>query len=391
MSSLCETSEILLYSKLFEEFKASDSENLHTYLNNIKYNEAKYIFFVLIKHHEHIVKEFTFSIKNNDKLENNILKLEKRIQKELEFTNEREQNDLTIKLAPVKKSQKEIFKKFKHEFCILRTQLNHKENKKGLANFIYKHKVFLFSTLTILFATTFIFQLSKLGILINFVSVDTITMITHQVVFVIAIGTMLMLLGNILIVPIIMLMDKFTFIVDCSYLQYSSKKMVKSLVVIFISIFTFFMSLENIFLYLNKDPGTFKYITESYIIQTREPSIREIQYKDDNKTILLMGKNEGIIHFIYINDIKEGNISKTKRMQDEIQDKICKEKKDAELSYIDALFTLLTIKEDDNETNYIADRRYQTLTINDIHFTDRLPDFFTTFCINKVEQNLKKK
>ena len=84
---------------------------------------------------------------------------------------------------------------------------------------------------------------------------------------------------------------------------------------------------EIFFLIVKHDSGPISnFVIKNYISQTREPSLVTIKYKEDNnmneKTILLMGKDNNFIYYLNLKDFHENNYIKS-----EIINNICSKNK----------------------------------------------------------------
>jgi hypothetical protein len=118
-------------------------------------------------------------------------------------------------------------------------------------------------------------------------------------------------------------------------------------------------------------------ILKSYIKNTRLPSLNTVYIKNntnkyEEKDILIIGRENQLIHYIYPKFIKE-------RISDKTYTNICKVLKN-DKEYIDNLVSILKLTESDNKTKIISNTRFHTINIKDIKFKDNYLKFYDVIC-----------
>lgn len=378
LDSLCEKAEINLYSEFSKEFKSNEKEELSRHIRNkINVKINNFYCFILIKYENEIVSSITNAVKKEKDLDT----LEKSIENKIKNVDSKNLDKVMMKIFIIeyKEENKEVFKKFKKEFCKLNSKLTLEIDEDTYWEYIDKYIKYIYSGFLAILMLIFINKLSDLGILINFISIDTLTITTNTLLFALCIFMGIFFLSSLLGSLISLLWSLFFNKLDCNVYFLKSNKIIKYFLRTILGGFLFFISFDIYGIFSGKPAVLSDMAIKSYISQTREPSLVEVKFKnkDSNKKILLMGKDTKFIYYLGIDGIKT-NDTKLK-----IENEVCSDKnrdKDKELSYIRALINLLHVKKDGANVNYIASQRYKIVKISDISFSEKLPDFDETFC-----------
>lgn len=384
--SLYEKAEVNLYSQFSKEFKSIENKELSEHIRNtinIKINN--FYCFVLIKYENEIISNIVFGVKKEKDLDT----LEKSISNKIKNVDSNNLNKIMIKIFIIeyKEENKEAFKKIKKEFCKLNFKSNLEEDENTFLGYIDKNIKYIFSGILAILMIIFVNKLNELGILINFISIDTLTITTNSLLFFLCIFMTIFFSSSLIGSFIGLVWSYFFDRVNCNSYFFKSNKVIKIFLRTILGGFLFFMSFD-IYGVFFREPGVLSDMAiNSYISQTREPSLVEVKFnnldKNDNKykEILLMGKDTKFIYYLGIDDIKTDD-TKLK-----IENEVCSNKnrdKNSELSYMKALINLLYVKKDGTNVNYIAAQRYKIAKISDISFSDKLPNFDKTFCKQPV-------
>ncbi len=116
--------------------------------------------------------------------------------------------------------------------------------------------------------------------MINFLSIDTLTAIVNLIIYYLVVFTGIIFTITAIYIIFISSIEKRVSITSCNYINNPSKSVVKSMLssslLFYIFLIVVFMSLEH----FNPKYSILNSAVESYITQTREPSIRQIKYKE---------------------------------------------------------------------------------------------------------------
>jgi len=411
---------IYLYNSFAKEFKVNQNikikelkdkqkENLKKKIKEyirtqFEQKKLKTFCFILIKHNDNVINlEKKVLKKEKDSFLNHIKKffnfkssinlLENRIDKNFDNISNDSLDNISIKVYLIenKKENKYLFNKLKKELCSLEEKLNPYDYEKSFSNYIFENKLYIFSFGAIALTMTLIYRLSQLGILLNYISIDTITLITNIIVFFMLITIGSMFLITFLYLLLILFLDNLFSKMNCSYSRFNILNTFKESFTPFLTLYVILITTIILYdLFSNhKNSIITNILIKDYITQTREPSLREIHYKGVDKKILLIGKDTKFISFLYVDDIKDD-------IGNKIQKQICTNDELKE-SYLDSLITLLYIKQNKKDTknnnekesklNYIANRRYRVLKISDITLNEKTPIFKNVFCdVNNKEK-----
>lgn len=373
-----EEAEVNLYSDYFEEFKANEKDELTTYINTkINLLEDKYYSFVLIKYKDTIIKNVFYYLESDQ----NLVDLKKSIQTNLKTINKTKLDEIKVKIFIVGAQKKNIVKKFKKEFCNLQIILEDEEEKESFSYYLYENKKNIVSVGIAILMIFYINKLSDIGILINFLSIDTLTIITYTTMLYITLIFLLTLLFSFVIAGFLTFSwDHFFNKQNCNLIRLKSKKMIQNMIVASLGVFIILLISDICFTIFNNRKASFSsLVIQYYITQTREPTIREVYINNNWKTILLMGKDSSFIYYLYPKDIKTNKPIIEKQIND-----ICSNK-NINASYIHSLIELLYVQDENTSTNFIANKRYRISRIRDIKFSDKTPKFNEIFC-NKTEE-----
>lgn len=378
-----EDAETNLFTEVSETFIGTEESKLEESINSKVQATLKKIYcFVLIKYKNTIIYSFTDELKTLKDTE----KFYKNINSKIKYTNEENLKNIEIKIFTLEEKTenfKVLFKKLKHEFCLLQDQL-YPNNKRKLTSYIFKNKLYIFSFLTIILTLTFIFKLNKLGIIINLISIDTITLLININMYFLLITLAIIFVCSFVYVRVIIFIENYLYKLNCNYIYDTPldtfKLFTNSFTIFYILIITLIVSLEFC---CDAKLSPMNVMVKKYIDQTREPSLRRVCMNNQHqKTILLMGKDNKFIYYIYADQINRFLIEEDQRKI------VCSDLNRGEfgdLSYIDALIDLLYLKDHDTGFNFIANRRYKMARISDVRFLDELPSFDKMFCNNSEE------
>ncbi|MFW3399243.1 hypothetical protein [Aliarcobacter butzleri] len=377
-NELKESNELKLLSKFSKEYILTKKEKIFNYVDKtININKNVFYCFILIKYQDNILYSITKKIKSDKDFQS----FKENILNKIKNINLLDLKKSSIKIFIVEdiKDNKNILYRFKKEFCRLTYELNLIKNRNILANYINSNFKYIFSLIITVFMLIFIIKFSNLGILINFLSFETLTIVSNSIIFYLILLISMLFLFSLIAPSLILMFQYFFNNLDCNTITE-----LRELRNYFTLIFLFFIIViqiqEIFYVIIKNDRGLISdFVVRNYISQTREPSLVTIKYKEDNnineKTILLMGKDNNFIYYLNLKDFHENDDIKSK-----IIDNICSNNKKETLSYINSLITLLNIKQKDWSTNFIANQRYHNLKISDISFSKELPDFYESFC-----------
>lgn len=359
---LKEEIEINLYSKFAKEFNAIGEYKFIKYIKDAVNNESRDFYcFVSIKYEKTVISIKIYIIEN-------------------------------------KKENNTIFKKLKNEFCRLNSELILDKNKNSLWEHIDKNIKYIFSALIAVLMIIYINKLSYIGILINFLSINTLTIIFNTtLVYMILFIIFLFIAPSLLSSFLFLIVEKFLDKTSCSIHMIKIQDTINFSIRIILGFFIFIIGTE-LYSITIKNTTTDIFTTlilKPYLAQTREPSLVKIRLNNlindvttkkplltneniINKEILLIGKDTKFIYYLDINDIKTDEIKS--KIENEVCSDINRDINDKTLSYADALISLLYIKKSEKSLNYIANKRYKIAKISDITFSDELPDFEQIFC-----------
>lgn len=413
--NLYEKAELYLYGNFSKEFKvnnkkelkSSKKEKLKNDINDYIKNEyeqkgVKSFCFIQIKYKDKIIdidrqvfkrdNSIFIKLKKILQIKSALTLLKNRIDKKIDSIEDTHLEDISFKVFIIEntKSNRHIFIKLKKEFCSLEKQLETQENEKQFLSYIFDNKLYILSFGTIALTLTLIYRLSELGILMNFLSIDTLTLIINITIYFIGIGILLMLFLTFIYILGLIFLENFLSKIYCHHLKLTPLNIFKEISSICLVLYMFIVVIliGNDLIKDYKSSYISDDLIKDYIIQTREPSLREIKYKDKDKMILLMGKDNKFISYIYTDDIKN-------KIGTKIQEKICKNETINE-SYVDSIIALLNIKQNiedkdqESKQNFIANRRYRVLKISDIEISEKIPSFAEIFC-NENNKNLEEK
>ena len=391
---------INLYSKFAKEFNAIGEYKFIKYIKDTVNNDSRDFYcFVSIKYEETIISTIIKTIKRC-KRNKNIEDLIKSIQNKIKNTDDEKLKKLSIKIYIIenKKENNTIFKKLKNEFCRLNSELILDKNKDSFWEHIDKNIKYIFSALIAVLMIIYINKLSYIGILINFLSINTLTIIfnttlAYMILFII----FLFIAPSLLSSSLFLIVENFLDKTSCSIHMIKIKDTINFAIRIILGFFIFFIGTEFYSITIkNTTTDIFtNLILKPYLAQTREPSLVKIRLNNlindvttkkplltneniINKEILLIGKDTKFIYYLDINDIKTDEIKL--KIENEVCSDTNRDINDKTLSYADALISLLYIKKSEKSLNYIANKRYKIAKISDITFSDELPDFEQTFC-----------
>lgn len=398
IDNIYEKDESHLYSKFSKEFTAYKRREIKQYIKE-KFNKGTNSYcFILIKNKENIIgierqylknynsfaKAIRCIFKEKEPLEKILNKIDSRIKnisKELK-------KEISFKIIIINdtKEHSYLIKEIKKQICKIDELLNPWNYEKSLTKQFYDNKLYIFSFGVVALTLTLLYRLNDLGVIINFISIDTLTLTINVFIYFILIGLALLLGVSFVYALGIIYFDNYKSKITCKHSKFQTFNIFKS----FISFYLVFYLLV-IFILISLD-FTVNYknslisytMVKNYITQIREPSIREIKYKGHTKNILLMGKDNKFISFIYVENILKNDLINKK-----IQNDICTNT-NLKDSYLDSLIALLNIKnqvkiKDSNEIkerkfNFISNQRYNLLKIADVSFTDKIPNFDDVFC-----------
>lgn len=377
------SSEFLLFRKNFNTFLIDDLENekinlhLDKKLNDIDNN--KYTCYFLIKNKDVIIASFSKKItKDND-----ITQFKNEIIKKTKLICKNDSDKITIEIGIFKNNDfKKEIQKLNKEFCNLEKLFN-KDNDnysfENINNLLFKNFIYIFLLITLFINLTIINFVSNLGIIIDFMSIETLTLIVYlyEKIYIIA----LTVLGGfsyiyiVLISFISFLILYFSNSADCrDYKEYAylSFKSVCNLTLALFSVFIisqWYEYDEN-----NSESNIFKDMIVTYIKETRSPSYRKIYIKEkDDETlkelnILILGENMNIINFLEDEDLKNiFNKSGKSKFNICVND-----------NYYKTLINILTLK---YENNYlIRDSRFRILNKKNVTFSKDIIYFKDTIC-----------
>jgi len=253
---------------------------------------------------------------------------------------------------------------------MLKQQANDTTNLfQNINNYIFKNLHLIIILTTTIFTFLVIEKMNTIGILINFISLDTLSLMI-EIMF----QKISLFLGLIAIVYIILLSLMGLIFYKVFQDECDTKKtfvdFTKVMINVFFIILPMVVFIDNINIKnYNKDYEKLKLSAiKSYILTVREPSIRIIQ-KDNNKTetILLLGKSQGLVYYVDSKIIK--NILKDNN------NTICSNE---DLGYYDKVIQLLLLKH--NDKYIVAHKRYLIKPINQFKFIDSYPSFDNSFC-----------
>ena len=377
-SELKENLILKLFSKFSKEYILTKKEKIFNYIDK-KVNINKNIFycFILIKYQDKILYSITKKIKTDKDFKS----FKENILNKIKNINSFDLKKSYIKIFIVEdlKDNRNTIYKLNKEFCRLNYELNLLKNKNIFVNYINSNFKYIFSLILTIFMIIFLINFSNLGILVNFLSFETLTTVSNSVIFYLILSISILFLSS-LIAPFLIFIFQYLFNnLNCHMIkEFIELKTFFTLIFLFIIIVTQIQ--EIFFLIVKHDSGPISnFVIKNYISQTREPSLVTIKYKEDNnmneKTILLMGKDNNFIYYLNLKDFHENNYIKS-----EIINNICSKNKKETLSYVNSLITLLNIKQKEMSTNFIANQRYHNLKISDISFSNELPDFYESFC-----------
>ncbi|MEA3354119.1 MAG: hypothetical protein U9Q33_09920 [Campylobacterota bacterium] len=371
-----QSKESLLYENLFNEFNAVDEKGklLKHIDNEITFKEKKYFIFLLVKYDNQVLYSEHPIITSKK----SIVSLKERIESKIE--NIKEKNiTISIAIETSTKNNTELLKDLKYEFCQL-YQLSRKEttnNFENINNFLFKHIPHIIVLITLTLTLFVLDKLYLMGISMNLISLETLGIIIN-----ISIQKTLILLSIIFISMII------TFALAGKIIDYFERfscstveKLLPDIFKAYTNLFVFllflvvfidaFSSIRN-----DKSNNTSRLsmssaIAEDYILTSRQPSIREIQINDINKSVLFMGQENQLIYYIDENTVQ--NVLK------EVDNNICQDLEDNKTSYIRAIIDLLYLYKTDKYKS-ISNKRLNIKEIKNVSFTNKLPSFNEAFC-----------
>lgn len=381
---LTEKIETNLYSKFAKEFNGIDENKIIEHIND-SLNKGNGIFycFVSIRYEDTVVYTIIKTIKKG----NNCKNINDLIKKKIQNVNTENKNKLFIKIYMVENNKENNFvcKKLKNEFCRLNSELILDKNQNSFLEHIDKNIKYIYSALIAMLMIIYINKLSSLGILINFLSVDTLTIVfnttlLYMLLFICILFIVPSLVSSLVILKGESLLDK----TSCSIYMMKSNDIINNILRIILVLLIVFISSEfyNIIWKNSRTEISDELVVKPYLAQTREPALLEVKFNNiskdsNNKEILLIGKDTKFIYYLNIDDIKTDN-TKLK-----IQNDVCSKNNrndKGELIYSKALISLLNFKLEEQTLNYISNRRYKIAKISDISFSEKLPDFDETFC-----------
>lgn len=403
-----EEPEFLLYKSLFKEFKLTNEfsmdKNFKYYFESEKIDESDYSIWKKIKKLFNSDRTLFVILKREDGLiiYSNVIKIStnKTIMVaydffKKEFENIDRDNNISLNITIlVNKENKTILNKFKDEFCYLENlkKLPEKEcSLKKLNDKIFNSFPLLLLSMVAVLGFITIDKFSKFGILISYISFDTLSLLLNISITNILFILFLFLMFILVYIVILTLISIYSKALSCE--QFSSVMTVsfKASINTLLLILVIFLSIQFINYKSNDSENFINKTFKNYITQTRLPSFRNVNIVDYNNTIrnsniLIMGKDD---KHIYYNDestlieiINNTDIS------------ICNPStgKNKELSYIDFLVKLLNIKGEDyldnnRSTDYkdlhlIANKRYAISQIKNIYFNKTIPKLKDTICKN---------
>lgn len=389
---ISEQSESILYNDLFEEYQINNIDKFYKKIVDLKYNDnnfswiennfhiglKKYSCFLLIKNGNEILDYDNSFLRTNKGIENYLIRIKEKIQYVKKDTK------LIIKVLLIEhidKNNKLIYK-INSEFCELSELMTKKEytySFDNLKDIIFNKFIYIVIITTFILLLLVVDKLSNMGLLIDYISLDSLALIANLVVKDIGrilIVIVIVIIGYIIITSkIVQYLDKFACFNFLKNLTIITKWLFTFIIVIYMSIIIDDIY-ENKFseLIFSEKLSLSSYISKKYILKARQPCLRKIKVVENNTTqnILLMGKDTKFIYFV-----KEKTIKTT---LSDINNTICvKRQKDDEFSYIDSIINLLNLYTVDKEKS-IANQRYQMLQISNVIFLNELPNFELIFC-----------
>ncbi len=251
--------------------------------------------------------------------------------------------------------------------------------------FLKRSHIILIVTISF-FTMGVIERLNDIGIFMNLVSLDTLSIMIEIIFQNILLALNIIVFNTIILsISLIWILMYALFKNNCNiriiFIDYS-----KSLAVTIFLLLPFAILVDYFFTdYFDvKNQSLRTGVAIKYMSIVREPSIRVIKYNKKPKTILMLGKDDKFIYYL--------NSSSVKQFLKDINNTICKEKETQYFGKIVDLL-LLTKKKDEKIENYsIASYRYLIQPINKVEFVDIYPSFDKSFCetnitINKFIEN----
>lgn len=338
--------------------------------NITDYLEKKYTIFILITNKNKIVDyllENTFLLDDFEMIK---VKLDKKL-KELCIEDT---NKLVIKYAILEEDKKDVIKKLKTEFVpiisFFKKEIKLINKVKVISDLIISKITFIFIAFTLILTVLSISNLNDMGLAINLLSIDTVSIITYfsTIDFFKSYSILLLIfiLGTSFIIYVVTKVESGVF----SYFYQNIFLVIKINLAAIISIYIFIMTWGII---TNSNTMISKISTE-YIKKVRLPSLRIVKMNNsiEEKTILLMGKDNEFIYYLTSRQIKNNILVKDKKFCENL-------KKENTHSYFKQLIKLLRIK-DKNDIYYIGNSRYHIEKISNVKFIDKFPDFKEAFC-----------
>ena len=290
-----------MFSKFSKEYILTKKEKIFNYIDK-KVNINKNIFycFILIKYQDKILYSITKKIKTDKDFKS----FKENILNKIKNINLFDLKKSYIKIFIVEdlKDNRNTIYKLNKEFCRLNYELNLLKNKNIFVNYINSNFKYIFSLILTIFMIIFLINFSNLGILVNFLSFETLTIVSNSVIFYLILSISILFLSS-LIAPFLIFIFQYLFNnLNCHMIkEFIELKTFFTLIFLFIIIVTQIQ--EIFFLIVKHDSGPISnFVIKNYISQTREPSLVTIKYKEDNnmneKTILLMGKDNNFIYYL---------------------------------------------------------------------------------------------
>lgn len=371
--------ELKRYNEIFTKEKIKNTliyENILTIKQKEKmdftgYYKHKFYAFIIIKSKNKIIKCILKDIYFNqefDSLINDIkrttLNLEEENYKKIEINYSILKND---------SSNKTNITNLLKIFSVLLEKLEKRNNNETIyskmTNLLFFKTYHIFIILTLILTITVINELNMIGLSLNLLSIETISIVTNIII---------LNLAKVLFIVFILI---FISTLTIRYILYKTQSnirhklqkrfllFVKSAINIMM-VFYIFLIINDLFKLTNFNLTSI--ISTKYIKMNRIPTLINIKNITTNKeeVILLMNKDSDSIYYLTAKQIDK-HIIKNNNM-------FCKSIKK---SYFQDLISLLKLKNKDN-TYAIANARYLRSKISNIEYQSKFSNINDTFCKN---------
>ena len=198
-----------MFSKFSKEYILTKKEKIFNYIDK-KVNINKNIFycFILIKYQDKILYSITKKIKTDKDFKS----FKENILNKIKNINLFDLKKSYIKIFIVEdlKDNRNTIYKLNKEFCRLNYELNLLKNKNIFVNYINSNFKYIFSLILTIFMIIFLINFSNLGILVNFLSFETLTIVSNSVIFYLILSISILFLSS-LIAPFLIFIFQYLF------------------------------------------------------------------------------------------------------------------------------------------------------------------------------------